>query len=337
MEESGYKMKIGLIGIGKMGSAIVLKLLGEGHEVIVWNRSSDPIQELKLKIEKSRLQLPSQSDGGQAKFEVTTQNLKVSKSIQDLMLQLGKFRIVWLMLPAGEATQNVLDEVSKYTKQGDIIIDGGNSNFKDTERAYKEFRTKNIKFLGIGVSGGVHGFNNGFSLMAGGDLSAYEYIKPVLETLSNPKGGYNYFGEGGAGHFVKMVHNGIEYGMMQSIGEGFGVLNNSPYKLDLLKVSKLWQHGTIISGFLIDRVTDALDKDASLSSIEGSIDASGEGEWTVNQGKEEGVPVDNIEQSLEFRKRSKTDPAVANSFAAKLIASLRHEFGGHKVDKTSKE
>jgi 6-phosphogluconate dehydrogenase len=167
--------------------------------------------------------------------------------------------------------------------------------------------------------------------MVGGDKSAFEEIKPILETLIKPHGGYDYFGEGGAGHFVKMVHNGIEYGMMQAIGEGYGVLEKAPYSLDLLKVAELWQKNTIVTSFLNECARDALEKDPSLSNLDGVIDATGEAEWTVNQAKVEGVYVENIDQSLDFRRRSKTDPNVSSSFAARMVAALRHEFGGHKV------
>ncbi len=170
-------------------------------------------------------------------------------------------------------------------------------------------------------------------MMIGGDKEAFEYIKPILDTLQKPHGGYEYFGEGGAGHFVKMVHNGIEYGMMQAIGEGYGVLDKAPYRFDLAQIAKLWQKGTIVSSFLNDCAKDALENDPTLTDIEGVIDATGEAEWTVNQGKKENVPVENIEQSLDFRRRSKTDESVRSSFAARMVAALRREFGGHAVKK----
>jgi 6-phosphogluconate dehydrogenase len=169
--------------------------------------------------------------------------------------------------------------------------------------------------------------------MVGGDKSAYETIMPLLDSLAKPNGGHAYFGTGGAGHFVKMVHNGIEYGMMQAIGEGFGVLEKSEYQFDLLEVAKLWQKGTIVSSFLIDRAKDALEKDKKLSDIEGVIASTGEAEWTVNAAKQESVPVPVIEESLEFRRQSQTDMAIQNSFAAKMVAALRREFGGHDVKK----
>ncbi len=304
-------MKIGFIGLGKMGSRMVMKLLEERHEVIAWNRSSAPSEELKLKVKSEKL--------------------KIAGTIKELVKSLGTPRVVWSMLPAGDATEEILEEVSKFVEAGDIVVDGGNSNFKDTERRFKNFKDKEIKYLGIGVSGGVIAVTNGYPLMVGGDKSAYEYIIPILNSLSKPNGGHDYFGEGGAGHFVKMVHNGIEYGIMQSLGEGFGILDKAPYKLDLLKIAKLWQKGTLVSGFMLDRAVEVLSNPSILSSIEGYIEESGEAKWTIDQAKEEGVPIEIIEKSLEFRKKSQKDPTVQSSFAAKMVAGLRNAFGGHSI------
>ncbi len=311
-------MQIGFIGLGKMGSRMVEKLLKEGHEVTVWNRSEQPIQKLKAK---------------NAKLKTTVQNLKATKTIQELVRNLEKPRVIWIMVPAGEATQEILDGVSKYTEAGDIVIDGGNAYYKDTKRRSEKCKAKNVKYLGIGVSGGMIAAIDGYPLMVGGDKNAYEFVKPILGSLAKPHGGHEYFGTGGAGHFVKMIHNGIEYGIMQSLGEGFGVLEKAPYQFDLLKVAKLWQKGTLVSGFMLDRTVDVLSKPSILSSIEGSISATGEAEWAVEQAKEEGVEVEIIERSLEFRKKSQTDPEIQKSFAAKMVAALRQAFGGHNVKK----
>lgn len=294
-------MKIGFIGLGKMGARMVQKLLSDDHEIIAWNRSNH--------------------------------ELKNIETIEKLVKSLKSPRIVWLMLPAGEATENVLNEVSKLIQKGDIVIDGGNSNFKDTQRRYEEFKIKDIKFLGIGVSGGVIAFKNGYPLMVGGDKRGYDYIIPILDSLSKPNGGHEYFGEGGAGHFVKMVHNGMEYGIMQSLGEGFGVLEKSPYNLDLLKVAKLYQKGTLVSGFMLDRTVEVLSNPSILSSIEGKIAESGEAKWTVEQAKESGVDVEIVERSLDFRRRSQTNKKIQKSFSARMVAALRNAFGGHEVKK----
>src|SRR3989338_4583008 len=294
-------MKIGFIGLGKMGSRIVQKLLREGHEVVAWNRSDH--------------------------------KLKNVETLEELIRSLEKPRIVWVMITAGEATQKVLDELSKFIEKDDIIIDGGNSRFKDTEKRFKDFKTKGIKFLGIGVSGGIIAFENGYPLMVGGDKRGYDYIAPVLDSLSSPNGGHEYFGEGGAGHFVKMIHNGIEYGIMQSLGEGFGILEKAEYNFDLVKVAKLWQKGTLVSGFMLERVVEVLSNPSILSSIDGYIEESGEAKWTVDQAKEEGGPIDVIEKSLEFRRKSQKYKDVQNSFAAKMISGLRNAFGGHEFKK----
>ncbi len=308
-------MKLGFIGLGKMGSRIVKKLLADGHEVVVWNRSQDPVLALQNVIKSSNY----------------VNNLDIAKSVEELIALLTPTRIVWSMLPAGEATESIIDEVSKYVEKRDIVIDGGNAHFSDTQRRFENFEKKDIRFLGVGVSGGILAEGNGYPLMAGGDKSAYDYASPLFESLSKPHGGYSYFGEGGAGHFVKMVHNGIEYGMMQSIGEGFGVLEKAPYTFDLDNIARLFRKGTIVSGFLLDRAYDALEKNPTLDDISGVIDASGETLWTVEEAKKEGVPVPVIQKSLEFRQGSKTDLKTQQSFAARMVAALRREFGGHKV------
>jgi len=304
-----------------MGSRMVTKLLEEGHEVVVWNRSSSKVEELKSKV-KSQPVLD--------RVETRSGKLKVAESIADLVKQLDKPRIVWLMLPAGEATEEILGEVEKYVS-GDVIIDGGNAHYSDTQKRYEHFKSRGVRFLGIGVSGGIIASREGYPLMVGGDRSAYDQIKPILDSLAKPKGGHEYFGQGGAGHFVKMVHNGIEYGIMQSVGEGFGVLQKSPYNLDLLKVAKLYQKGTLVSGFMMQRTIEALEKDPKLSQIEGYIEESGEGRWTVEQAKKLKVPVEIIEKSLEFRTQSRKDKKVSSTFAARLVAALRAAFGGHEV------
>jgi 6-phosphogluconate dehydrogenase len=294
-------MKLGFVGLGKMGSRMVLKLRKEGHEVVAWTRSDH--------------------------------ELKNVESVEKLIKNLEAPRIIWSMLPAGSPTENILNEVSKLVQVDDIVIDGGNSNFKDNQRRYEEFKNKGIRFLGIGVSGGIIAATKGYPMMVGGDKSAYEYIIPILNSLSKPKGGHEYFGTGGAGHFVKMIHNGIEYGIMQSLGEGFGILEKSPYNLDLLKVAKLYQKGTLVSGFMLDRTVEVLSDPSILQSIEGKIAESGEAKWTVVQAKEEGVDVEIIQRSLEFRRRSQTDQKIQKSFSARMVAALRNAFGGHEVKK----
>lgn len=312
-------MQIGFIGIGKMGTRMVEKLLVDGHTVIGWNRTKSIVDDFRLALVEKNLD----------------ERFIAADDIKDVVSGQGSPRLVWIMLPAGDAVQSALDEVVRHIEPGDIIVDGGNSFYKDTQSRYEILKSNDIRFLGIGVSGGVKAVDTGYPLMIGGDKSAFDEIKPILDTLIKPHGGYEYFGEGGAGHFVKMVHNGIEYGMMQAIGEGYGVLEKAPYEIDLVNVSKLWQKNTIVTSFLNECAKDALIKDPTLSSLDGVIDATGEAEWTVTQGKEEGVPVENIEQSLDFRRRSQTDEKISMSFAARMVAALRHEFGGHGVKKTN--
>ncbi len=307
-------MQIGFIGLGKMGSRMVKKLVGSGHEVVAWNRSKEPMDQLVASLTPDELQTFSPAE-----------------NVKELIGSLVTPRVVWLMLPAGDATSAILEEITPELQPGDIVIDGGNAHYKDTQKRFEHFEQQDIRFLGIGVSGGILAVKNGYPLMIGGDKTAYEYITPLLETLAKPHGGYAYLGTGGAGHFVKMVHNGIEYGMMQAIGEGFGVLEKSIYNLDLTKVAGVWQQGTIISGLLMDCAQEALARDPRLSKIVGNIAESGEARWTVEAGKEEGVSTRVIEESLQFRLDSQKDEKVQQSFAAKMVAALRNVFGGHKV------
>ncbi len=309
-------MQIGFVGLGKMGGRMASKLLKDGFEVHVWNRSAETVEEFK-----------SQN----SKVKNASQNLKVAESIEDLVRSLEKPKVIWLMV-SHKAVDDVLSEIRKYAEKEDILIDGGNSFYKDTQRRFEEFEKMGIRFLGIGTSGGILAEKNGYPFMAGGSRSGYDYIKPILDSLSKPNGGHEYFGEGGAGHFVKMVHNGIEYGQMQALSEGFEVLEKSKYKFDLAKIASLFQKGTIVSGFLLDRMKDALER-GDWESLIGEIEASGEGEWTVETAREEGVEVENIKQALDYRKRSKTDQKIKNSTTAKLVSALRREFGGHGVKK----
>lgn len=295
-----------------MGSRMALKLLKEGHEVMVWNRSPQAVDNLKLQVA----------------------TVDSAPTIKDLISGLEKPRIVWVMLPAGDATEDALKEISKYVEKDDIVIDGGNSRYQDTERHFKSFEEKDIRFLGIGVSGGVISVTEGYPQMVGGDRSAYDYITPVLDSLAKPHGGHEYFGTGGAGHFVKMVHNGIEYPIMQAIGEGFGVMAASSYNFDLVKIAKLYQKGTLVSGFMMDRTVEALENDPNLESIAGIIGtASGEALWTAEEAKRLNQPVESIQQAIDFRKRSEIEKIVQESFAAKMVGALRIAFGGHPVKK----
>lgn len=314
-------MKLGLIGLGRMGGNMAMKLLEGGHEVVVWNRSPEKGEELLQEVKSH----PSST--------LRVKNVKVAASIKALVEGLEKPRVVWSMVSVGEATEGVLNEIGKYVEAGDIVIDGSNSFYKDTEKRYKLFTDKGIRYLGMGVAGGIKGLTEGYALMAGGDKSAYEYLIPLLDTLVKPHAGHEYYGPGGAGHFVKMIHNGIEYGYMQAIAEGFDVLEHSSYNLDLKQIAKQWAKNSLVSGFMMDRAVEALARDPHMEHLEGVIDATGEAGWTVETANELGVPVEIIEASLEYRKRSQTDPAIQASFTAKMVAALRLAFGGHGVKK----
>lgn len=303
-------MKIGVIGLGKMGGGIAQKLLTQ-HEVVVWNRSKEVTEE----------------------FRSANPTVAVSYDLGDLTSRLDSPKIIWIMLPA-RAVEEILGQLKKYLSEGDVIIDGGNSHYKDTQRRYEEFESLKINFLGIGVSGGILARENGYPLMAGGSLTGFEIVKPILETLSKPSGGYEYFGNGGAGHFVKMVHNGMEYGMMQSIGEGLEILEKSDYRFDLSKVANLWTKGTIVSGLLMNLISKELEKDPSLSDVSGIIPRGGEGDWTVETASEEGLTIPVIETAVNYRKDSEGSVEVQNSFTAKVINALRRAFGGHEVKKS---
>lgn len=311
-------MQVGLLGLGKMGKLIGEKLMSDGHQVVAWNRTKDVLDQYKL--EKPEF--------------IVQQKLLLVHSIAEFREILAKPRVFWLMLPAGDATENALKEIMDIAEPGDIVIDGGNANYKDTERRFNELKAKSVRFLGIGVSGGIHARENGCCLMVGGDPDAYTYVKPMLDSLSKPNGVHTYFGTGGAGHFVKMVHNGVEYGMMQAFAEGYGVLAKSDYNLNFVAVGNNWQRGSIVASFLLQMVIDAFTKDPTLSQFDGIVGENGEARWTVETAKEKHVPAPVIEQSLEFRKKSQYDKAVQETLAAKVLSAVRKEFGGHQEQKT---
>lgn len=310
-------MQLGFIGLGKMGSRMAEKLLKEGHNLVLWNRSEQGISNFQFQISNTK-QKP---------------DYKIAKTVEILVQSLGKPRVIWSMLPAGSATQNMIDEIEKYVEKDDIVIDGSNSNYKDTEKRYKFFKKQGVRFLGIGISGGIIAAKTGYPIMAGGDKSAYEKIKPILDSLAKPDGGHQYFGEGGVGAFVKMIHNGIEYGIMQSLAEGYAVLKKAPYDFDLVEVTKLWQKGTLVSGFMLDRSLEVLENNPELQGISGAIATSGEGDWTVEQAKEENIAVPIIKASLAYRKETQKDPKLADGYTAKFVNALRQAFGGHPVKK----
>lgn len=297
-------MKIGFIGLGRMGGNMVERLLKDEHEIAAYNLTKPEIDE-------------AVSKGAEGAY-----------SVEELVSKLPGRKVVWLMVPAGIPVDSNLDILSKLLKKDDIIIDGGNSNWKLTQTRGKKLAEYGIHFIDCGTSGGVWGLENGYSLMTGGNKEAVEYIYPVFKTLA-PPGGYTYCGESGAGHFVKMVHNGIEYGMMQSFAEGFEIIEKSPFNIDVAAVASGWQYGSVVRSWLLELAVLALKQDPGLEQIKGYVEDSGEGKWTVEAAMELNVPAHVITASLYTRFQSRQD----DSFAMKVLAALRNQFGGHAVKK----
>ena len=292
-------MKIGLVGLGRMGANMAERLSRHGHEVETYART-DPARTVT--------------------------------SLEELVSKLEAPRVVWLMVPAGDATEGAYETLLGLLEQGDVLVDGGNSNFRDSQRRGKGASEKGIRFLDAGVSGGIWGLEGGYCVMVGGDAEAFALIEPLCRDLTDP-GGYAHVGAGGAGHFTKMVHNGIEYGMMQSFAEGFEIMNASELDLDLRQLAALWQHGSVVRSWLLELLERALDEDPGLAGIRGYVEDSGEGRWTVQAAIDERVPAPVITASLFARFASRQD----ESFAAKVNAALRNQFGGHAVKRTGDE
>lgn len=299
-------MKIGLIGLGKMGYALALNMKDCGIEVIATNRSQDKVEQII-------------KEGVQGVYDIET----LVKSFGD------ERRVIWLMVPSGAPVDAMIESLIPLLNPADIIIDGGNSYYKDTVSRYEKLKKIGIDYVDVGTSGGISGARNGACLMVGGDREAVDFIEPILEKISI-EDGYGYFGASGSGHYVKMIHNGIEYGMMQAIGEGFDILKASQYDLDFEKVSKVWSNGSIIEGLLMRLMHEAFREDANLDEIIGRVDASGEADWTLEEAIRLKVSAPVITQSLFARYKSKDDIR----FTEKAVAALRNQFGGHKVYKS---
>ena len=295
--------KIGLIGLGRMGYNLALNMLD--HETSVY--AYDKVINDEVKQNKQ---------------------IKLFPTLKDLVDALTKPRIIWMMVPAGEITDSVINELTNYLDKEDILIDGGNSNYNDTLRRYSEVKEKQINFIDCGTSGGTEGARHGASLMVGGEEKIVKSIEWLFKDLAT-KDGYGYMGKPGSGHFVKMVHNGIEYGMMQAIGEGFELLNKSDFDLDYKEVSKVWAHGSIIEGLLMDTAYSAFKKDETLKNIIGRVDDSGEGQWMVEAALKYKASIPVIANSLFARYKSRDE----ERFSEKIVAAMRFEFGQHKVYK----
>ncbi len=295
-------MDIGMVGLGRMGANMTQRLLDGGHRVVVADLNADAVA-------------ASASAGAVA-----------AASLSDLAAKLSPRRAVWIMVPSGAPVQSTIDSLAPLLAKGDVIIDGGNSNYHDSMRRGGELRARGIEFLDAGTSGGIWGLKEGFCLMVGGSDDAFAHVEPAFTTLA-PAGGYAHVGASGAGHFTKMVHNGIEYGMMAAYGEGFELLAGSPFGIDLPQVSTLWNRGSVVRSWLLELAERAFERDPRLESIRGYVEDSGEGRWTVQEALDQDVPLPIITLSLMRRFASRQQ----ESFSAKVQAALRNEFGGHAV------
>ncbi|OGG14006.1 6-phosphogluconate dehydrogenase (decarboxylating) [Candidatus Gottesmanbacteria bacterium RIFCSPHIGHO2_02_FULL_39_11] len=308
-------MKIGFIGLGRMGANMVLHMLEEGVDVSAYNRSPEKTKEL---VEENKQQITNNKKKG---------TLIPSYSIKELVGQLASPKIIWIMVAAGAPVDSVIEELlNAGIGPGDIIIDGGNSFYKDTERRFKQLKEKKIHYLGIGTSGGLDGARNGACLMIGGEKEVFEGLTPLFNSLIGTMGTYTYFGEGGAGHFVKMVHNGIEYGMLQSIGEGFDLLHQSPYKLDLKAVSGNWTKGSVVRGWLVELLDKYLQKDPNITQSDGRVGGGETGRWMLETAKEAGIKMYALEAAVRYREDSGKGP----TFTGKVITAIRWMFGRHE-------
>lgn len=297
-------MELAILGLGRMGGNMAVRLMRGGHRVVVWNRTRSKTE--------AHVQL-----GMEGAYELT--------DIPRLLTQ--KPRVVWFMLPAGATTDEEIDRVAPLLDKGDIIVDGANSRWSDDKRRAPKLEAMGLHYMDAGVSGGIWGLTEGYSLMVGGDNDTFAYCEPLFKTLA-PENGYGHMGPVGAGHFVKMVHNGIEYGMMQAYGEGFEVLKRSEYNFNLAQVGEVWRHGSVVRSWLLDLAVDAFNKYGNdLADIKGWVADSGEGRWTVEAALAEDVPAPIITLSLLMRLVSRQE----SSFSAQVLAALRNEFGGHEI------
>jgi len=298
-------MEIGIAGLGRMGANIARRLMAGGHRVVVANRSPGPVDELV-------------GEGAVAAY-----------SWAELVEKLAAPRTIWLMVPAGDPTEQLLEDFAAMLSPGDLLVDGGNSNYKDSQRRAAALAAKGLLFVDAGTSGGIWGRTEGYAMMVGGEAAAVERLRPALETLAPaPDRGWGHMGPAGAGHYVKMVHNGIEYGLMEAYAEGFEILRaKEEFGLDLHQIAEVWRYGSVVRSWLLDLTAAALAEDAELSDIKGWVADSGEGRWTVAEAIDHDIPAPVITLSLMRRFDSRQD----ESYAAKLLAAMRNQFGGHEV------
>ncbi|HEX6949536.1 MAG TPA: decarboxylating 6-phosphogluconate dehydrogenase [Nitrospira sp.] len=295
-------MDIGFIGLGKMGLNMVTRLQRAGHQVTAYDRSADALA------------------------NATAAGCTGASSLSDLVQRLKAPRAVWIMVPSGPPTEETVHAVAALLQPGDIIIDGGNTRFHDDVRRSKELAANKVRYIDAGTSGGIWGLKNGYCLMVGGEKEAVERLAPIFETLAPPNG-WAHVGAAGAGHYVKMVHNGIEYSLMQGYAEGFELMSKSDYRLDLARIADLWMQGSVVRSWLLDLAASALKEDPRLDRLKGFVQDSGEGRWMVADAIEKNVPVPTLSAALFTRFRSRQE----ESFAEKMLAALRNAFGGHAV------
>ena len=297
-------MELGMIGLGRMGANMAERLVRGGHRVISYDRSAEAIQRV---VDR----------GGIG-----------AHSLADFVKQLAPPRVIWLMVPSGDAVDQTIEQLLPTVTRGDILIDGGNSNYKDSIRRAEKLSNHGMHFIDAGTSGGIWGLEKGYCMMIGGEKNIVEHLAPIFQTLA-PVGGYLHVGPNGAGHFVKMIHNGIEYGMLQAYGEGFELLKASQFDLDFAKISHLWNQGSVVRSWLLELAESAFAEDPQLSTITGYVEDSGEGRWTVEEAIDKSVPAPVLTLALFARYASRQE----DSFSAKFVAALRNEFGGHAVKK----
>lgn len=304
-------MKLGYIGLGKMGKNMVLHLLEQGVEVVAWNRSPEPREEVKKA------------------------GAEVAETVEELVKKLDSGgRIIWLMLPAGETTDEFINKVLPLLEKGDLLIDGANSFYKDTLRRAEKIKTTGIHFMDIGVSGGPGGARSGACLMVGGEKEDFERVRELIEKIAASQT-FGHFGPVGTGHFAKMVHNGIEYGMMEAIAEGINILDKSQFDFDIEEVLRIYNNGSVIESRLVGWLREAVTEDPKLSEIATKIGATGEGEWTVKTGEELGLDVRVLKDSFKVRVESEqVDESSKDAYRNKVVSAMRGKFGGHSVKKS---
>lgn len=301
-------MQLGMVGLGKMGANMTQRLAEHGHQLVVTDLNAEAVQ-----------------------AAATHPNVSGAPDLAALVAALETPRAVWVMVPAGDATEQTLQQLAALLSVGDTVIDGGNSNYKESMRRAEQLKAQGISFVDVGTSGGIWGLKEGYSMMIGGESHAVKPLTPIFEALApSPTSGWGHVGPSGSGHFVKMVHNGIEYGMMQAYAEGFDIMEaKTDFSLDMAQIAQIWQHGSVVRSWLLDLTVNALNEDPKLAELRGYVNDSGEGRWTAQEAIDLAVPAPVITTSLFQRFESRRE----NTFANRILAAMRNQFGGHAVKK----